>query len=160
MPTKKHSLKDQPRIYNDWGSKIVWDNPCAISAERRIWHSPCLQASHHESEIKCRYLRSKLVRKDRIWQLVIPDKCRNSVRGIPGLGGSGDSWEEVRPWSTLAARIRMPQRGWGRHAEHNTWHLPSTEQGSYKWTGASVFGEEDYELQGSRACAQLSAHSR
>lgn len=109
----------------------MWDNPYPRWEERKIWHNPCLQASHDESEIRCRHLRSKPVRKDRIWRLVIPDKCyRNSVRGMPGLGGSGDSWEEVQLGSTLATRIKMPQRGWGKHAKYNKQHLPRARAGA------------------------------
>lgn len=76
-----------------------------------------------------------------------------------GLGVSGESLEDVQLGSAFAVRVRMPQRGWGRHAKHNKWCLPSTEQDMWVDRGQSPW-VVDCKLQVSPTCAQLSAQSR
>lgn len=49
--------------------------------------------------------------------------------------------------STLAVRVRVPQRGWEKHAKHSKWSLPSTELGTCKWTETSLLVVGDLGLQ-------------
>ena len=113
----------------------------ALRTQRRIWHSPCLQVSRYESKIKYTRLRSKLVRKDRIWQLVIPDKCYgNSVLGVTGAGCVRGVFGRRATWVSLGSG------GSERHREAGE-GMPSTTNGvcpaqsrTCKWTEASLLG--------------------